>query len=369
MNIKTLIAAIFSFLFLVALGYFVYTQVLPKISIFGSSALVVNVNDGAAQVYLNGKLQGTTPLRKEGVSYKSALAKITGAANSWEGALTFTPSTETTVNLEIGVSPLFSGGDVVWLSRQSGEPVLNVISDPSGALVNLDGTDVGTTPLNLKISSGAHTIKITKDNYQGRSLNIMTRSGYALNVNSHLFLLPLVEAIEMASPSATTAKIFRVIGKEPLLVSDFGTWAKAISYWQIQQEASSSATFDYFVSSDGTLFDRGGEKFTALPTTPTAKNLLIAYLPNMGETAVSPAGVVAFSKLVGGNQSSLVQILPTGQTWLRIRQTPDGVEVGKADVGKTYTKITEQNGWTEIVFDGNKTGWVSSSYVKAVETP
>jgi len=70
MKIKTLLAIIFSVLFLGALGYFVATQVLPKITLFGSSTLVVNVDDGAAQVYLNGKLQGATPLRKEGVALK-----------------------------------------------------------------------------------------------------------------------------------------------------------------------------------------------------------------------------------------------------------------------------------------------------------
>ena len=366
MKIKTLLAIIFSVLFLGALGYFVATQVLPKITLFGSSNLVVNVDDGAAQVYLNGKLQGATPLRKEGVALKTALAKVSGATNSWEGELTFTPKTETTVNLELGVSPLFSGGDVIWLSPQSGAPTLNVISDPSGATVDLDGTDVGTAPLNLKITVGAHIIKITKDNYQGRSLNIMASSGYALNLNSHLFLLPLPETGGLASPSAATAQAVRVVGKDPLLASDFGTWAKAISYWQVQQQASSSATFDYFVGSDGSLFDRGGEKFTAIPTNPTTKILLVAYLPKLGETAMSSAGVAAFMKLVGGSQSSQVLILPTGQAWLRIRQSPDGAEIGKADVGKTYTKITEQNGWTEIIFSGNQTGWVSSSFVKAV---
>jgi len=69
----------------------------------------------------------------------------------------FYSKTETTVNLELGVSPLFSGGDVIWLSPQSGAPTLNVISDPSGATVDLDGTDVGTAPLNLKLPS-EHTL-------------------------------------------------------------------------------------------------------------------------------------------------------------------------------------------------------------------
>jgi len=64
----------------------------------------------------------------------------------------------------------------------------------------------------------------------------MASSGYALNLNSHLFLLPLPETGGLASPSAATAQAVRVVGKDPLLASDFGTWAKAISYWQVNSK-------------------------------------------------------------------------------------------------------------------------------------
>jgi len=114
-NIKNILGVVFSILFLIAVGVFVYFKVLPEVSLFGSSALSVASGKTVAQVYLNGRLIGTTPLRKTGIALKKGLVRVTSPQNGWEENVVFTPNTETTLNLELGVSPVFSGNDLVWL--------------------------------------------------------------------------------------------------------------------------------------------------------------------------------------------------------------------------------------------------------------
>jgi PEGA domain len=363
-NIKNAVGIIFSVLFLIAVGVFVYIKVLPQISIFSSSALNIASGQTVAQVYLNGRLIGTTPLKKTGISFKKGLLRVTSSQNVWEQNVTFTPNAETTLNLDLGVSPSFSGSDVVWLDRSNSTPSLSIVSDPSDSQVSIDGTDVGTTPLSLNITAGTHLVKISKDNYLPRSLNILARDSYKINVSSHLFLLPLPKMAELASNNPAV-KIYEVSGDSPLLSSDFHSWAEAVSYWQSVTEASPSATFNYMLDSNGGLYDRGGAELKSFPSTVPPK-LFVAYLSKPGETALSTEAGVTFTKLLSGGQNVLVKILPTGQAWLRVRDAPNGTEIGRATVGSTYPEVAVNGDWTQITLENGQKGWVSSAYVEIV---
>ena len=365
-NIKNILGVVFSILFLIAVGVFVYFKVLPEVSLFGSSALSVASGKTVAQVYLNGRLIGTTPLRKTGIALKKGLVRVTSPQNGWEENVVFTPNTETTLNLELGVSPVFSGNDLVWLERSNSAASLALVSDPSDSTISIDGIEVAKTPASLPISSGAHLLKITKDGYQARSLNILARDNYRINVSSHLFLLPLAKVTELPSANATV-KLYEINSDSPLPSADFSALAKAISYWQIQSEASSSATFNYEIDSAGVLYDRGGSALNSYPSSLSTKTN-IAYLARPGETVLSTEAAVTFTKLLNGGQQAQVKILPTGQAWLRVRDNPNGVEIGRATVGSTYPKVSEQGDWTEIILESGKKGWVSSAYVSVVTT-
>lgn len=364
MNIKNIVGIVFSVLFLIAVGVFVYIKVLPQVDLFSSSALTIASGQTVAQVYLNGRLIGTTPLKKSGISLKTGLLRVTSTQNVWEGNVTFTPNAETTLNLDLGVSPTFSGSDLVWLNRSNASPSVSIVSDPSDSVVAIDGTEVGKTPLSLNITAGAHLVKITKDGYLPRSLNILARDSYKINISSHLFLLPLPKVTDLASTNQSV-KLYAVGGDNPLLSSDWHSWAEAVAYWQDVTQASSSATFNYTIDSAGGLYDRGGTELKSFPSTVPAK-LAIAYLSKPGETALSTEAAGTLTKLLNGGQDIMVKILPTGQAWLRVRDAPNGAEIGRATVGNTYPQAAENGDWTQIILENGQKGWVSSAYVVVV---
>lgn len=364
-KVKNILGVVLAVTLLLGVGLLVYFKILPQFSLFGSSALSVASGNTPAQVYLNGRLLGTTPLKKQTISLKKGLLRVAGTQNVWEENVTFTAGTETTLNLDLGVSPTFSGSDLVWLEKTKAEPSLSIVSDPSGSLVTIDGVEVGKTPLSLNLAAGPHLVKISQDNYQARSLNIMARTGYKINISSRLFLLPMPKLAELNSNNEAV-KIYSISGESPLLSSDLATWAAAVAYWQVETEASLAATFSYLLDSNGGAYDRGGTLLTNFAGEVPAK-FLVGYLSKPGETALSAPAAEALAKILSGGKPRLVKILPTGQTWLRVRGAPNGEEVGRATVGQTYPKVLEQNGWTEIILENGQKGWVSSTYVSEVK--
>ncbi|OGM11336.1 hypothetical protein A2V80_01395 [Candidatus Woesebacteria bacterium RBG_16_39_8b] len=51
---------------------------------------------------------------------------------------------------------------------------------------------------------------------------------------------------------------------------------------------------------------------------------------------------------------------PTG--WLRVRQSPEGKEIGKVYPEEEYTLIEQNNGWYQIEYQENELGWIFSEY-------
>jgi hypothetical protein len=66
------------------------------------------------------------------------------------------------------------GLDVAFddLSAQGNTSALSITSEPAGADVSLNGTPVGTTPLEAKVRAGSYVLRITKDGYQPYSRSV-----------------------------------------------------------------------------------------------------------------------------------------------------------------------------------------------------
>ncbi len=63
----------------------------------------------------------------------------------------------------------------------------------------------------------------------------------------------------------------------------------------------------------------------------------------------------------------IIEDTPTG--FLRVRMEPSttATEAGRVNPGEKYTILEEDNGWYEIEYDEEKTGWVSGQYAEKVE--
>ncbi len=71
-----------------------------------------------------------------------------------------------------------------------GPPILIVNSDPSGAIVYVDGEVVGVTPLKRVLTAGPHVVKTVKERYVSQEQTIGALSGVQVNMSFELTPLP-----------------------------------------------------------------------------------------------------------------------------------------------------------------------------------
>ncbi len=74
----------------------------------------------------------------------------------------------------------------------SGPPLVAIASNPSGAMVELDGKPIGQTPLEQEVRAGAHAAKITKQGYVAQRLTLHALPGHREALTLELVALPPV---------------------------------------------------------------------------------------------------------------------------------------------------------------------------------
>ncbi|MCE1247029.1 MAG: PEGA domain-containing protein [Firmicutes bacterium] len=111
----------------------------------------IATDPGDAEVYINNKFAGKTPLNDVFLKPGANTLKITK-----EGFADYVKS----FNLEAGD---FSELDV---KMELGLAKVTVTSSPSGSSVYVDGEDKGRTPVTLELKPGSHTISIAKNGYK-----------------------------------------------------------------------------------------------------------------------------------------------------------------------------------------------------------
>jgi hypothetical protein len=124
----------------------------------------------------------------------------------WEGKISVGQNLLTYVNAALSQSELTTAVDVVWLEKiTSRQSELSVTTNPDGATVLVDDVTRGITPITLQdISSGDHSVSITSNGFQTRTLTIRTTPGYRLIASLKLALTSGGAAPE-ATPTATAS--------------------------------------------------------------------------------------------------------------------------------------------------------------------
>ncbi|NJF25969.1 PEGA domain-containing protein [Thermococcus sp. Bubb.Bath] len=164
--------------------------------------LTLTSTPSGATVFIDGKQVGTTPLNKYELEPGTHLItlKMSGYQNK-------TIVVKITAGKEITKS--------VTLEKPNG--YLTLTSTPSNATVIIDGKDVGTTPLNkYELAPGDHTIVLTKEGYQNKTLTVTINPGK--ETNQSVTLTPLNGYLTLTSdPSGATVIIDgKNVGTTPL---------------------------------------------------------------------------------------------------------------------------------------------------------
>lgn len=182
----------------------------------GKGGLQVTSNP-KSQVFLNGKLIGTTPLSKRESSqmlpvgdYTIRLVPEDNSLLPFEEKIKITKSVLTVVDRTFGKG-LSSEGSIITLSPLSDTKALEllVLSFPDNVEVRVDNNSIGTTSLLKKaLTESDHEIKFLKDGYREKSIRIKMVAGYKLTVVAFLGVNPAalnpMPSAEV-SPSATPA--------------------------------------------------------------------------------------------------------------------------------------------------------------------
>lgn len=191
-NLKKTFLFILVILSVVILGF----QLTHK---FADSLLQINQKSGVrvlstpsgASVYLDEKLVGKTPYEDQALKVAQYQVKIVDEEASesgllaWQGKVKLTTGTLAVVNRDLAKDIPSSAGEILTLSTGQG---VTVVSSPSGATVEIDGRQVGVTPLSIDVIGKEHTFVLKHSNYLNRSIRAQVPENFNLNLYVDLAL-------------------------------------------------------------------------------------------------------------------------------------------------------------------------------------
>ncbi len=200
----------------------------------GKGALQVTANP-KSNVYLNGKLIGSTPLCKcEGKEmiqigdYTLRLEPEDTSFASFEEKIHVAKSILTVIDRTFGKGAL-SDAHIITLSQLDNKKAVElvVISFPDDVRVYVDSNPSGSTPTLLKnITESDHEIRLAKDGYREKTIRVRTVSGYKLSVIAYLGVEENVlgqSTALIASPSAAAASASATPSVTTILILDTPT--------------------------------------------------------------------------------------------------------------------------------------------------
>lgn len=278
----------------------------------GKGALQVTATPDS-EVYLNGKLIGSTPLCKcEGTNmletgeYTLRLVPKDNNLLPYEEKILINRALLTVVDRKFG-SQATSEGSIITLTELSdkSKTEILVLSLPEGAEVLLDNESVGVTPLTLPdVTASKHELKLRKDGYREKSIPILTTAGYKLQATIYLGIDDSIQISPTPTPIATAS---------------------------------------------GTLTPSPRVSPTVTP-----------------KVSPSPSPRTSLTPTKAATSGKSVRILDTPNGFLRVRasNSTTSEEVTRVDSGEVLSFVSENGGWYQVKLANGQTGWVSAQYAE-----
>ena len=382
-----IITIILSIAIIASIGVFIYNI---SFGGFGKAALSVDTQNGKANVIINGKEKGQTPVYTEELNAKNINVQVNGEGASYSTIIKPAGGTLAVIKRELGVGGVFSSGLNIWFTKGSGsESVISVISpDSENVSVIVDGVEMGKTPVKFSTgdllkqnAEGKYVISFKKDRYQDQEVEVKVKPGYELNIRTDMFLKPLSTEVVSLSGFGDGIRFVGFKGMTDAAFADRKVWAKAASYWLASRGA---ITFDgnkiekvnYFLSDDGKIFNSEANEISVEDLKAESGNVIM-YLGSASDSNISDSAkstiekatgqVVVTSEGAGGK--GRIKIKPTGIGYLKVRSSAStgSSQIGKVDEGAVFNVIEAKSGWYKITYETGKDGWVSGTYVENVD--
>jgi hypothetical protein len=368
---KNIIAFVVTALGVVLTSYFGYILISRLNSPSSKPYLYADVSYGKAKVFVNDKEVGETPLENFVVKKGNNKVKLVSDGTTYETTISFMAGLPTLVKRDLGVDEVFSSGLDLWYEKSSSANTLSVISQPSDAMVFIDGTEASKTPFSTdKLSAGSYDVRLEKEGYEPQNERLNVVKGQKIVVSFKLFPMPAPSTIKIMDGSTN---IYDIYSNDSFVTSNPQSWAKALIYWNktrginiMGYGINRELVFSYILDFDGKFYDTSGA--TVEPDKVLLGDGKIAYLRRESDGAgVSVQAKASLSKIgtaVSAGKTAKVKDTPTG--WLRVRSQPNlsGAEVGRLNIGDTVTVLEEKTGWLKVKSAAGTEGWASSDYLQ-----
>jgi hypothetical protein len=348
----------------------------------GKAGINVETVFSSASVFVDGQKVGETPYTSNDIKPGTKTIALKNTTRQYQTSLNFIPASDSTVHVvglirDLGVSDTFSSGQEYWFEKDSSGNTVRIISEPSGAKVYIDGSEVGVTPFSSTgISPGNYTVKISLTNYESQTAPIVVQKGYTLNGNLKLFPYPLPENPKLFEGSQS---LYDLSLDNTVATADTESWAKAVIYWNTTRGVNIGSitglkekAFDFFLDYKGNIFNGEGSPVKTPEDILKMVNLKRGgYLGRIsdgpGLTKEAKEALSALSGKVTGGKTATVNQTPFG--WLRVRNNSGltGTEIARVNTGDKYSVLEETTGWIKIQVSDTVAGWVSSDYVTLSE--
>ncbi|WP_027881213.1 PEGA domain-containing protein [Meiothermus rufus] len=138
----------------------------------GTGTLSVNSTPSGAQVLLEGRVVGNTPLNLVLRPGRVDLELRLGGYQNFRTTVQIRPGETTVVNATL--APAVQNG------------LLQISSSPSGAQVFLNGRGVGNTPLSLSVPPGRYELELRLEGYQNFRTTVVVGNGQTVPVSANL---------------------------------------------------------------------------------------------------------------------------------------------------------------------------------------
>jgi len=154
-------------------------ETLPVVlnKVLGNGALSVSSTPAGARVFLDGTLEGTSPVTREVTPGLHSVRIVHAGYVEFLTETTVADGKTTTV-----------GAVLIPVSSTTG--AVEITSSPAGAAVLVDGVIFGPTPITVNANAGTHAVRLTLAGYQEYLATVSVTAGETLPVSATLAPLP-----------------------------------------------------------------------------------------------------------------------------------------------------------------------------------
>jgi len=175
---------------------------IPLLNMFyNNTSMEIIVEKGKAQVQINDKDYGQTPVTVENLKegkYIVELSKIADDDTFYENQtfeVEISKNTSARIDIEIGPDNILNGTILYYTeatNTQRGKGLVTITSSVEEAKVYVDKEYLGTSPIaNLELADNQYQVKVSAQGYEDVEIPVFVRTGYLLNLKTYHFPIPV----------------------------------------------------------------------------------------------------------------------------------------------------------------------------------